>query len=251
LIAASGEALYNSVSLDVKEINRMAILEMTLTTTFYNQININRWHYVSSGDPGPVTPSFALLSASGFIPPTATPWDFEAGTLARTIQQMVSASFGFLAIYVRNLYTPTDFVESAFNVSTVGEDVGEPSPPFLAYGVQSNRVRTDIRRGSKRFGGVSESGLDAGGVLASGKLTQLGAVATAMSAVLSYTSGGASLTLTPAVLSYEEYETDRGNRAYRPYATEAAQLTHTATGLAYTANNRIRSQVSRQVGRGV
>jgi len=229
----------------------MAILEMTLTATYYNQININRWHYVSSGDSGPVTPSFGLLSATGFIPPTSAPYDFETDTLARAIQVLVSASFGFLSIYVRNLYDPTDFIESAYNVLTVGEDVGEPASPFLAYGVQSNRTRTDIRRGSKRFGGVSEGGMDAGGVLSATKLAQLTTVAGLMDDVLTYDTGGASLTFTPAVLSYEEYTAPSGKRAYRKYATEVAQLAHAATGLSYTANNRIRSQVSRQVGRGI
>lgn len=229
----------------------MPILEAVLTTTYYNQVNVNRWHYISSGDAGPVTPSFALMSAMGLTPPTASPYAFTSGTIGHLIQQITSTSFGFLGIYVRNLYTPTDFIESAYNTATTGRDAGEPAAPFLAYGLQSNRTRTDIRRGSKRIGGVSESAMDAGGVVGAAKYAQLAALAVAMSAVLSYTDGGASLTLTPAVLSYKEYTTPRGRKAYQKWPTPEEQLAHAATGIAYVASNRVRSQVSRQVGRGV
>lgn len=229
----------------------MAILEAVLTSTYYNQVNVNRWHYISSGDPGPVTPSFGLLNAMGLVPPTSSPYAFTTGTIGHLLQQITSTSFGFLSIYVRNLYVPTDFIETAYNAATTGRDAGEPGAPFLAYGLISNRTRTDIRRGSKRIGGVSESAMDPGGVVTAAKYAQLSALATAMSDVLEYTSGGASLSFAPAVLSYEEYTTPRGRKAYRKYADPADQLEHAATGIEYVAYNRVRSQVSRQVGRGV
>lgn len=229
----------------------MAILEATLSATFLGQLCVNRWHYISSGDAGPVTPAFGLLSAMGFVPPTSAPWQFTSPSLAKSLQSIVSASFVFEAIYVRNLYVPTDFIETAFNSATVGEYAGETSPPFLAYGFQSNRTRTDIRRGSKRFSGVTETALAEGGVIGAAKMGQLEDLAVRMGAVLSYTSGGASLSFTPAVLSYQEYTTPRGRRAYKKYASEAAQLDHAATGISWAPEPRIRSQVSRQVGRGI
>jgi len=229
----------------------MAVLEATLTGEFAGQLTINRWHYISTGDPGPVTPSYALLMAMGFAPPVATPWKFDPDSLAGYIQHLVSTAFYFRAFYVRNLYTPTDFVETAFNPLTAGDMSGEPSSPVLAYGVQSNRSRTDIRRGSKRFCGVSESGIGSGGIVTDPALGYLAAVADLMSDVLSFTSGGASLTLTPAILQFQEYTTPSGKKAYKKQDSEALQVAHSATGILYTMQPYARSQVSRQRGRGV
>jgi len=228
----------------------MAILEATLTTEFVGQLCINRWHYISSGDPGSVTPSFALANAMGFVPPAGTPWKFDADGLAGYIQHLTSNNLVFRAFYVRNLYTPTDFFETAFNASTTGDQTGELASPLLAYGVQSNRVRTDIRRGSKRFSGVTESNMNNGGLIAGDAVGFLGGVASLMSNVLTYDDDGASLSLAPAILKFQEYTTPRGKKAYKKQDTEALQLAAAATGISYTALDRVRSQTSRQVGNG-
>lgn len=228
----------------------MAILEAILTSQYQGQLVINRWHYVSSGDSGPVTDSFALLSAIGGIAPSGSPAYFESGTMLQGVQNVCSLALKFVSCYVRNLYDPTDFVESAFNTTTSGNFSGTASSPTLAYGFTSGRIRTDIRRGTKRFSGVVSEALNPGGVLAGGITTPLVVLASRMSATLTYTSGGASLSLAPAVLGFEEYTTPRGNRAYRKYSTEAAQLAHAALNPVYSVMPNVRTQVSRQYSRG-
>lgn len=228
----------------------MAILEATLTQSYYNQLVINRWHYVSEGATGAVSATFGLMSAMGFIPPTASPWRFTANSLADFMQALQSNALEYKALYIRNLYDPTDFIETAYNPNVKGIAAGEACSPVLAYAVRSNRVRTDIRRGSKRFGGVVESNVGAGGTVVSEGATYLAAVASVMSNTLSYTDGGASLTFKPTVLGLQEYTTPAGNRAYRTYATEAQQLDHAASGVTFTPVSTVRSQVSRQYGSG-
>lgn len=228
----------------------MAVLEAVLTSQYQNQLVINRFHYVSSGDTGPVTHSFGLLSAMGGIAPTGSPAYFSAGTILQGIQNISALSFAFKALYIRNLYDPTDFVETAYNSTTNGNFAGSPASPMLAYGLTSGRIRTDIRRGSKRFAGVTEDGMSDAGVVSGPALTALNTLCTRLSATLSYTDAGASLSFAPAVLGFEEYTTPRGNRAYRKYSTEAAQLLHAALNPVYSPVSTIRSQVSRQYSRG-
>lgn len=228
----------------------MAILEAILTSQYQSQLVINRWNYVSSGDAGPVTHSYGLLQAMGFSPPTGTPWEFTADTIARYIQYLVSDQLVFAAFYVRDLYDPTDFIETAFNPLTKGAAAGADCSPALAYGLTSSRVRTDIRRGSKRFAGVIEEGMGDGGVVTGTPATWLAAIASRMSATLAYTDGGASLSFAPCVLGLERYTAPSGNPAYRPYATEGAQLTHTAQNVVFSPLAYVRTQTSRQYGHG-
>jgi len=229
----------------------VAILEATLSGEYVGQLTINRWHYVSSGDPGPITPSFGLMVALGFLIPGYSATTFILDTVAKQLQNAVVGAFSFRAIYVRNLYEPADFVENAFPVGITGSASGEAASPVLAYGLNSTRVRTDIRRGQKRFAGVSEAAMNPGGVLTGPVLSELTALAGWMSDVLTYDDAGASLSFTPTVLQYEQYSPSPGKTAYRPYATEAEQLAHSAQGVTWSVKDRVRSQVSRQVGRGI
>ena len=228
----------------------MAILELVITGRLFEQLIINRFHYVMSGSTAAVTPSFALCYATGYISDRISAGVFSGGTLARHHQARVSSAYGFVAAYVRNLYSVTDFYESPFPTTPVGEIGGECMSPFTAFGFSSNRVRTDIRRGMKRFAGVPEASVGTGGAVTGAELTAQAAWGDIMSDTLTYDDEGNTLTFVPAVLGLEEYTTPAGKRAYRPYATESAQLAHMAQGIAYSPYDRVRSQVSRQYRRG-
>jgi len=228
----------------------MAILEGILTGTYASQLIVNRFHYIGTGDPGPATPSFCLLSALGFIAPTPPATAFTAGSFALSLQDNVCNDYVFNSFYVRNLYDVTDFVEQAYPATVTGTKTVEAESPVLALGLVGTRVRTDIKRASKRFAGIPVDLTDNLGVLNVTGLAVGNAWAIKLSDVLTYTAGGASYSLAPAVLGLQAYTAPSGNRAYRPYATEAAQLAHVATGFSYAPVASLRSQVSRQVGRG-
>jgi len=188
--------------------------------------------------------------AMGFSPPTSSPWQFASDSLGLALQNLQSDSFKYKSFYVRDLYDPTNFVETAFNPLTVGLAADVPAAPFLSYGVQSGRIRTDIARGSKRFAGVVEAFMGDGGVITGTGVTKLATVASIMSDTLSYTSGGASLSYAPAVLQFQKYTTPRGKTAYKKQDTAALQLEHAALNPVYVSMESVRSQVSRQRGRG-
>lgn len=228
----------------------MAIMELTVNQQYQNQLVINRFHFIGSGTPAAVNHSFALLSASGFLATNLLAGVFPNLSLARMVQDIVSTSLTFLSAYARDLYSETDFYESPYPAGVAGQYGGIPASPALSYALTSNRVRADIRRGQKRLSGVSENAMGSGGVLEPAFLTSLGYVATLMSEVLTYDDEGNTLSFSPAVLSFEEYTTPSGKKAYRKYADPAAQLSHAAIGVLWQEQSTVRTQTSRQYGRG-
>jgi hypothetical protein len=211
---------------------------------------VNRFHYLGDGDTGPVSASYAMLAGTGFIAPTPPSILFETDTLANAMQDSVSVDLSFLSAYVRNLYDPTDFVEMAYPGTILGSRSGDSMSPTAAYGIRSSRVRTDIRRGSKRFAGVIEGALQGGGVLNSTGLAIVAYLAEKTAAQIVYTVGGASYTLTPATLKFQEYTTPRGNKAYKKQDNAAAQVANSATGASWAGVSTVRTQTSRQYEHG-
>lgn len=228
----------------------MAILELVVQQSYYNQLVVNRYHYISSGTPASVTPSFALCYATGYIASRVSAGLFPNATLAGQVQGMQTSGVQTIAAYARNLYSNTDFYESPFPTPPVGINGGEGLSPAVAYGFYASRVRTDIRRGMKRIVGVSESSQSAGGTITGSSMPALVNIAGQLGATLTYDDEGNTITLVPCILGLEEYTTPSGKRAYRPYATEAAQLAHVAQGMTWTPYTSTRTQVSRQYGRG-
>lgn len=222
----------------------MPIYEVTLTSQFVNQSCINRWNYVSGGIPAAVQGSFGLAFAFGLAPVTT------AASVFRSIRALTAAAVTFTGFIVKNLYDPEDFYSTPFGSVVVGDVGGETLGPFNAYGFRTNQVTTAISRGTKRFVGVAEAAQN-GGVVASATVTaQLQPLATIMGDALIYDDEGNTVTYSPAILGREEYVTPSGKTAYRKYDTEAEQLEHIAIGIAWEPYNTVRSQNSRQYGRG-
>lgn len=226
------------------------LMEITLNTSYFNQKCVNRWNYVASGTPAAVTLSFALVSIMGFLPTTT---DLANDTVGGSIQQLLVSNVIFNSVIARAIYIDDDFYDSPFLAATVGSNVGggEGMSPLDAYGFFSSRVKQSIGRGYKRFPGIAEGSVGAGGIITGGTLTVMGLVAGFMSDTLVYDDEGESLTFVPAIVQKEKYVvTESGKDAYRYYAAQATQLTHTAQGINWTPYENVRSQVSRQYGRG-
>lgn len=228
----------------------MAILEAVITQRCFGQLAINRYHYVSSGVPAAVTPTFGLLHAMGYLPSRITGGVFPNATLAGQVQALQGVGVETVSAYARDLYSVSDFYEAPFPTPPVGQKGGETMSPVIAYGLYSSRVRTDIRRGMKRYVGVAETMVNAGGSLHADIIAVLNNVAASIAATLTYDDEGNTITYVPCVLGLEKYTTPAGNVAYRPYATQAAQLTHVAQGGTWSPYTQVRTQVSRQYGRG-
>lgn len=225
----------------------MAIMELVFRSFYAEQECINRWNYVASGTPAAVSLSFALVSAFGAVYSGGTP---PADTLLNAIWSQVTTGVNFGEVEAKNVYSILDFYTRPFAAGQTGGVVTAGMSPSVAIGYRTNRVRSDIRRGTKRFVGVPESSSGDLGVIDSAALTGLQNIATKMGDVLSYDDEGNTITFTPAICSKQEYTTPSGKRAYRYYSTEATQLEHTATGILWELYANTRTQVSRQYGRG-
>jgi hypothetical protein len=234
-----------------------SLFEATLTGTYFNQQIISRWNYVAAGDPGTATRSLGLLWALGAVPVDDV---YPADTVLNRIALLCSADYHFQQMTVLAVYDPLDFIQVPFTPDYGGEDAdSEGMSPVVAYGFRTNQVRRDVRRATKRFPGVIESRVDAGGEIAAAALSALDDLAAAMSATLHYTEDGATLTFTPAVCAKQRYNptthlADPAGTAYRYYPEsaggEATQLEHTAQGVTWSKYTQVRSQTSRQYGRG-
>jgi hypothetical protein len=185
----------------------------------------------------------------GFVP---TAGIFPADTIAAQIQALQTEQVIFEGVLSKSIQgEPTDFYDFAFPAGVFGGGAGlQGMPPFNAYGFRTNRVRSDINRGTKRFVGISEVNVDSGGVIVAGAQAAMQDLADLMSETLSYTGGGSTLTFVPVVARKVEYTTPSGKKAYRYYTPLSAQLAQLAEGVTWEIYKEVRSQTSRQYKKG-
>jgi hypothetical protein len=225
----------------------MPLYEVTVRQSYFDQLCINVFSYFVQGGVGVTPTSLELLTLMGLIP-TGSPLAFPADSVAETIWGIQDDDVLWLSAEARELYSVTDFYEAAYSPPIEGAQTDNQGlPPFNAWGFYSARVRTDIRRGFKRFVGVPEAYVDNGGAVASTIVADLVDVTDAMSELLS----GVSAVYQPCVISREKVvDPDTGAVSYQLYATESEQEEHCAYPLVWTHYNTVRSQTSRQYGRG-
>lgn len=226
------------------------LFELTMFGRYFGQQIINRWNYISSGTPAAVLPSFALVAAFGAINVDGVD---PLETLIYKIRLGLVSAFTIETVVARAaaLYDPTDFYERPFVTPLAGIVSGEGLSPMSAVGYRTNRVRLDIDRGTKRFPGVPEAYTETGGIIASGSLGYYTDVADLMTAPLVYNDEGAALSFAPCIVSKESYVTPSGKTAYKYYDTLVEQMEHVATSIIWQPYTNVRSQTSRQYGRGV
>ncbi len=228
----------------------MPLYEVVLEQRFFNQICINRWNYVGSGTPASVTGSFGLLSAMGFIPTSA---DLPTDSIGEGLQNLQNSNVLFVQATARAIYEDTDFYANPFYANTLGASpaTGDAQSPLVAFGARSSRVKQSIGRGYKRFVGVTEGDTELAGQLNVNALARFENLRQYMSDTLTFDDEGNTLTFTPCISQKEKYETPGGKNAYRYYSTELLQAPHNAVGILWEMYPNVRSQVSRQYGRGV
>lgn len=229
----------------------MPVMEVTLQQSYASQEIINRWTYLASGTPAAVSFSFALISAMGAIESGGV---YPAGGLMALLAACQSSQVSFVQIGARDVYSVTDFYETPFIVNLNGSRTGEPLSPINALGFRTNRTRTDIRRATKRFTGISENDVSSFGSLQGAFVTgQAAPLGAKMSEVLEYDDEGNTLSFAPIVCGKEKYAVPGSSPvryAYRYYPTEEDQLDHIMESIAWDNYPEVRSQVSRQFGRG-
>lgn len=231
----------------------MAILEATLLQTYAEQECVNRFYYLSGGTPAAATLSFLLTRGMGAV---ASAGVYPATGLMGRIAAIQSVAVSFVSLTVRDIYSDTDFYSLPFVEPLNGLLGTDGLSPVAAIGFRTNRVRRDVRRATKRFVGVVESITESTGILSGTFVAGAGAaLATALGAIISVDDEGNTVTFSPVVLGKQRYNPDTqlpdpNGRAYRPYPTEAQQLAEIAQGIIWDIYPDVRSQTSRQRGRG-
>lgn len=229
----------------------MSLYEVVLRATYKGQECINRWNYVAPTEVPASLGAFTLLGALGFFQ-EGDPLAYPTDKMFYNIFHMVVSACAFTDVYAKNIYDPTDFYEAAINPVVNGsQGSGAALSPINAFGFRTSRVRTDIARGTKRFAGVAgELTQNEGDINATG-IGLLNSLAAVMEADVSEDSAGVSYTFKPTIVSKLKYTTPSGHSAYKYYATLAAQSAHWAQNFVWQPYTNVRSQTSRQVGRGI
>lgn len=227
------------------------LYEVLARGTYFGQLFVNRWNYVSSGVPASVQGSFALASAMGFIPDGLGVFPDE--TVFHRLRYISAENVQWDAVQVRAAadYDVEDFYEVPYSTPIAGlYATSEAASPVAAWGFRTNLVRLDIGRGFKRFVGIPEVAMGDGGILTNDAIASGVELAERMSDVLTYDDEGNTITFSPCVVSKLEYVAPSGKRAYKYYSTLALQLTHVALGIQWSVYNQMRTQRSRQYGHG-
>jgi len=226
------------------------LYELTLSGRLASQQWVCRWNYVSSGVGASVSGSFGLMNAFGCIPDALVVYP-EAPF--KNLMRLPGSDCVVDSAVVRAAsdYDVEDFYERPFVTPYSGGSGEVVSSPVLSFGFRTNRVRLDVARGTKRLPGISEGSIGAGGVIAGATFTLMGEVADWFSQVLTYDDEGSTFTYTPCVVAKLEYTTPSGKKAYKYYPTLETQLEHVAQGVTWQPYNTVRTQNSRQYGRGI
>lgn len=229
----------------------MPLYEITLEQSYFGQQCINRWNYQSGEIPTGQSGAFKALVGMGFTPDTDID-PFGPDTIAGKLRDgLQNVGVVFVQAIAKNLYSVTDFYTYAFPPDTVGAGGGQGLSPTTAAGFTSDRTRSDIRRGQKRFTGIGEDLTGAGGTWATGVAASIQELGDTMADVNVVPAGVGSISYTPYIFGREKYTVvDSGKFAYKYYDTEAEQLEHIALVTAWNLKDRVRTQVSRQYGRG-
>lgn len=224
--------------------------EVTLEQQFAGQQIVNRWNYISTEIPSGQLGALLALVGMGFMPLGAIE-PFGPETLAGQLQARQAVAVHWVQAVGKNIHDPTDYYAYAFPANTTSSNGGsEATSPVIAVGYATNRSRADIRRGQKRFAGVTEGDTGDVGFLNSGALTAWQAIGDTMADVNLVPIGEGSVTFTPYVFGRKKTVDTEGKISYPYWPTDAEQLAHAMLITQWTLKPQIRTQGTRQYGRG-
>lgn len=225
------------------------LYEAVLKGVYYGQQTVNRFNYFVDETDAPFATANNLANALG-LPLDAGA--FVVDSVLEGIQALVSTNFIFSSLFVREVWSATDFTERFLDAT--GTVTGESLSPINAYGFRSDIKNLEVHRGMKRFAGVAESHSSVGGNLVGGAITLAEDLAARMSANIVDPNADTAAFFKPCVVGKERYVvpgSDPVRYAYRYWPSIAETLPTLAVGVTWENYDTVRSQVSRQYGRGI
>lgn len=229
--------------------------EVTILGQRASQLVVNRLNFTSNNETVETANAVGLLQALGYDP--VDPSEPGMTSVLKAFLNAQTTAYQIDEIIVRNLWSVTDFITQP--VSGVGWQggitvgSGDALPTFVAAKLRTNRVRTDIRRGTLSITGGTEEQVEGADVWNSAYLALLDTFVTRLNAGPTYTSGGASTQFLSSVFKKERYvvpDSDPVRFAYRYYTDFALFQANIASPVTWSAVERVSSQVSRKIGRG-
>jgi len=228
----------------------MPLYEFMLEQSYAGQQIVNRWNYISDAVPAGQLGALLGLAGMGFTPLGATP-AFGSETIAGILKAIQSSGATWVQAVAKNIYDPTDYYAYAFPAGTVSNlSSSDQMSPVVAIGMSTDRTRSDIRRGQKRFAGILEGFLEGQGYLSSATVTAWQGLADAMADINVVPSGESAMTFTPYVFGRKKTVDVDGKISYPYWPTAEEQTAHAMRINAWTVKNTMRTQGTRQFGRG-
>lgn len=229
--------------------------EVTILGQKSGQLTVNRLNFTSNNETVETANAVGLLTAIGYDP--LDPGAPDENGLLDALLQAQTTGYQMDEIIVRNLWSVTDFVTQPVSGSGwqggIAVAAGDALPTFVAAKLRTNRVRTDIRRGTLSLTGGTEEQMEGLDVWNTAYMALLDAVAAALNAGPTVTIGGASTQFLPSVFKKERYvvpDSDPVRFAYRYYTDFVLFQANIASPVTWSAVERVSSQVSRKIGRG-
>jgi len=230
------------------------LMEVIIKGTASGEMYINRLNFVASQAGITDSTSYFLLQCLGYQGITTAP---VAGSVLDELLTVNSGTFQATELVARNIYNVTDFITLPVGPTNwVGlNSGGSYMPNFSVQKLRSNLRRQDIGRGFLTLDRPKEADVDDSGSLGATPLGKLAALAAALEAVPSFTDDGENIAWSTCVVGKEKYRTNPDSTkdptyAYRYYEEKDEQFEHIANAVSWAAMPKVRSQVSRQYGKG-
>lgn len=214
-----------------------ALYEVTLRAVMAQQVINNVFYYERD--------STAVVNAGI---PEVNLSDYFENVFLPNLQAATSVVIDYRGTLVREVFPSFGFLERVYPENTTGNISGNAYPPFNAMELYTARTRGDVRAGYKRFAGVPLTAAN-NGILTAAQLVLLGNVRNDANAVIPIEEGGNVVgTLRPRIVKRIKDIDEEGNVTYRLPENLAEYIGATVN---YVARERITTQNSRKIGRGV
>lgn len=233
----------------------MAFYEVTLIGQRNGQMVLNRLNF-SSSNPGAANSTAPnLLEALGYQP--GTPGTPKPSSFLSSLMDASTSGYQLDELSARNLFSVTDFITQPLSgagwTGTIVVAAGDATPTFVAAKLRTNRVRTDIRRGTLALTGGTEEQIEGLDNWNAAYLALLQNVANWLNVPPSHTAGATTVNFYPSVFGKERYAVPDSNPvryAYRYWQDPVVFQDHVASPVTWSPVERVSSQVSRKIGRG-